>query len=133
MLAGVLRQSMALHLDELLKEPPRRGPESLGEPIESIVGIVDKERLLEVVEEIHSDEVAKEHALQIAHEENLSAWLSRIGAWRSEHAGQDVALLELVRSLNMPLIKVWIALLLGGYHLEQRGEFYDTTQVWVTA
>ena len=38
---------------------------------------------------------------------------------------------ELQQQLQMPLIELWIAALLGGFSLEQRGEFYETAEVWV--
>ena len=44
---------------------------------------------------------------------------------------QSVSLLELQRSVEMPLVQVWLALLLNGFEIEQRGDFYDTEQVWI--
>ena len=35
------------------------------------------------------------------------------------------------KQLKMPLIEVWIAALLGGFQMEQRGSFYQTQEVWV--
>jgi hypothetical protein len=37
----------------------------------------------------------------------------------------------LQESLGMPLVQVWLALLLNGMTLEQRGSFYQTEQVWI--
>jgi hypothetical protein len=40
-------------------------------------------------------------------------------------------LLELQRAVELPLVQVWLALLLNGFEIEQRGEFYETEQVWI--
>lgn len=61
--------------------------------------------------------------LQVAHDENVSAWVETIATWMTQHQSYTVSLLELQRLLPMPLIEIWIALLLSGYELEQRGEF----------
>lgn len=43
-----------------------------------------------------------------------------------------VRLLQLQHSVQMPLIQVWLALLLDGYEIEQKGEFYDLDGIWGT-
>jgi hypothetical protein len=40
-------------------------------------------------------------------------------------------LVELQRRLKMPLMQVWLAVLLGGYEVEQRGGFYQRETIWV--
>jgi hypothetical protein len=42
-----------------------------------------------------------------------------------------VSLLELHKTVEMPLVQVWLALLLNGFEVEQRGEFYDLDGIWV--
>ncbi|WP_375490895.1 hypothetical protein [uncultured Nostoc sp.] len=32
---------------------------------------------------------------------------------------------------KMPIVEVWLGLLLGGFTLEQRGNFYQNQNVWV--
>ncbi|WP_448571901.1 hypothetical protein [Trichothermofontia sp.] len=34
--------------------------------------------------------------------------------------------------LKLPLVAVWIGVLLGGFNLEQRADFYDAATVWVS-
>jgi hypothetical protein len=73
-------------------------------------------------------------ALDTAHDENVSEWGAaisiRLDEWEQPQQ-QSVPLLELQRSVEMPLVQVWLALLLNGFTIEQRGEFYDTEQVWI--
>ena len=69
-------------------------------------------------------------ALDIAHEEDISNWGATIRL-RLEELGREVSLLELQESIEMPLVQVWLALLLNGMTLEQRGDFYQTDRVWV--
>ena len=69
-------------------------------------------------------------ALDAVHTESISEWGAAISV-RLDECGQSVSLLELQRSVEMPLVQVWLALLLNGFKIEQRGEFYDTEQVWI--
>jgi hypothetical protein len=69
-------------------------------------------------------------ALDTAHEEDISNWGATIRS-RLEELGREVSLLELQESIGMPLVQVWLALLLNGMTLEQRGDFYQTEQVWI--
>jgi hypothetical protein len=69
-------------------------------------------------------------ALDIAHDEDVSAWGAAISA-RLDEWGEPMSLLELQESLQMPLVQVWLALLLNGMKSEQRGDFYQTEQVWM--
>lgn len=41
-------------------------------------------------------------------------------------------LLGVRQHLQMPLVEVWIAVLLGGFVLEQRGEFYEVGAIWLS-
>ncbi len=49
--------------------------------------------------------------------------------------GEAVSLIQLQQALGMPLVEVWLGLLLadqGQYLLEQRGDFYDPLEIWLT-
>jgi hypothetical protein len=75
-------------------------------------------------------EVAYRTAISLAHAENVSEWGAVISA-RLEEERRAVSLLELQEAVEMPLVQVWLGLLLNGFEVEQRGEFYDTEQVWI--
>gem|GEM_PF-5045629 len=48
------------------------------------------------------------------------------------HQGAShLTLLKLQQAVEMPLVQVWLGLLLNGFEVEQRGEFYDTERVWI--
>lgn len=126
----VLRQTMTLNLDEVLEDAPS-WQESLP-PSDSLVSAVNKSNLLEFLAQMDQEQ-AKQDALAVAHDEDISAWIGTIAHWMKEHQSQEVSLLELQRSLQMPFIEIWLALLLGGYVIEQRGDFYQTEGVWVKA
>jgi hypothetical protein len=73
-------------------------------------------------------------ALDTAHDENVSEWGAAISLRLDEWAQsqqESVPLLELQRAVGMPLVQVWLGLLLNGFAIEQRGEFYDTDRVWI--
>jgi hypothetical protein len=55
----------------------------------------------------------KEQALQVAHEENVSAWVETIATWMNAQPIQTISLLELQRSLPMPLIEIWLPSVAG--------------------
>ncbi|MEX0272286.1 hypothetical protein AB3R30_24525 [Leptolyngbyaceae cyanobacterium UHCC 1019] len=130
LLHEVLRQTMTLNLDEVLEDAPswQENPS----PSDSVVGAVDQSNLLEFLAQMEQEQ-AKQDALAVAHDEDISAWIGKISQWMNEHQNKDVSLFELQRSLQMPFIEIWLALLLGGYVIEQRGDFYQTEGVWVKA
>ncbi len=140
MLAGLVRQTMSLDLTALLEapEPEHRTRRTPSEP-GSNVGPVDKAALLQVLEEIeaHSGETETvADPLMVAHSENIAQWTTAIARWMEQKClGEAVSLIQLQQALGMPLVEVWLGLLLadqGQYSLEQRGDFYDPQEIWLT-
>lgn len=103
----------------------------------SVVGEVNQVALLQALDEQMSQcpgltEVeAFNRAIEIAHNEDVSTWVGAIVQWMNDHQVAVIPLVQLQQSMGMPLIQLWLALLLGGFAIEQRGEFYETQQVWV--
>ncbi len=71
----------------------------------------------------------KSQALAVSHAENVLDWVRAL----SGQTGAPQRLVDVQAQLKMPMVEVWIAALLGGFLLEQRGEFYETQEVWVAA
>ena len=44
--------------------------------------------------------------------------------------GGAVSFVDLVKGLEMPVVVVWLGILLGGFWVEQQGEFYGQV-IWV--
>jgi hypothetical protein len=82
--------------------------------------------VLEFVEAVEQAEAA----LNTAHDEDVSAWSQAINHWMQEQQRPGVMLAELAASLDLSLVKLWLALLLEGYVLEPQGEFYSN-QIWI--
>lgn len=137
-----VRQSMEVDFEpfvEPLESLPRKAPErSIGEG-ESAVGELDQAALLQALDEQMSQapwltEVeAFNRAIATAHDENVAEWVGAIEQWMREQSIGEVSLVQLQQSIDLPLISLWLALLLGGYSLKQRGEFYQGEQIWVQA
>ena len=139
-----VRQSMQVDLEQFI-EPPLSGGRKASqrsrpdeaEDKRSVVGGLDQAALLQALDEQMSQDPGLteaevfNRALGVAHEEDVTAWVEAINRWMQSSARSSISLLELQRSLEMPLVQVWLALLLGEYPLEQRGEFYEVQQVVV--
>ena len=128
-LQGVTRQTQELDFSDLVKRSYRSGDRAdiaVQAAEDSVAGSADKSAVLEMVDSL--DEELKAQALAVSHAENVSDWVDAI-ARQQTHEPQR--LVDVQRQLKMPLVEVWIAALLGGFGLEQRGNFYDTTEVWV--
>jgi hypothetical protein len=39
--------------------------------------------------------------------------------------------MDLQAALSLPIIEIWLGLLLGDFKLEQRGNFYDSKELWI--
>jgi hypothetical protein len=133
-----VRQSMMVDLEQFIEAPEL--PEYEREYNLTVVREQSKAEILAEIGELEEidPEVAYQQAMALAHDENVSEWGATISSgldkWdrsSSDDAQASVPLLELQRSIEMPLTQVWLALLLNGFKIEQRGEFYDTEQVWI--
>jgi hypothetical protein len=131
-----VRQTMQIDFEQYI-EPlinlPRKAPQfSEVDDTQSIVAPVDRHALIDALAktELIDSEVAYQQAIALAHEEDVSQWGAAIATWLNQH-DRAVPLLKLQQSLSMPLVHVWLGLLLNGFVLEQRGEFYQTKHVWV--
>ena len=105
------------------------------EPIqyeEDEISAVDKDAALALVEALEAtdSQSLKAQALAVSHAENISAWIKALAVARIE---SPLRLVDVQAQLKMPLMEVWLAALLGGFNLEQRGGFYDTSEVWISA
>ena len=140
----------SLHLDvaslfepiEAVSYPENRLPRTTSINDDSLVGEVDKAVLLEVLEVVLDDETAIAETLySVAHAEDISAWVEAISLCFDSTQSVSLSLVELVKKVKYPvvkgekkstLIKTWLALLLGGFTLEQHGEFYDANGIWIS-
>jgi hypothetical protein len=137
-----VRQTMEVDFEQFI-EPAGRLPrnhtdrESVAEG-DSVVGELDKTTVLQILTEQMSQEPTLTEAeifnqtVALAHDEDVSAWAGAIAQWMAEHQVSVTPLLKLHQAIEMPLAQLWIALLLGGYAMEQRGEFYETEHIWVS-
>ncbi|MBV8885396.1 MAG: hypothetical protein JO235_15575 [Chroococcidiopsidaceae cyanobacterium CP_BM_RX_35] len=138
----LVRQSLHVNLDDLIQVPEykyvRSGESSQSAAGDSIVGHVDKDALLKALEHQQSecevdDEAAKARALDVAHNEDVSAWVNAIAHWMQQHSrSRTVSLVELQQELGIPMVEVWLGLLLGEFGLEQSNkDFYCLEGIWI--
>lgn len=141
----------SLHLDvtdlfeplEPVDYPENRRSRTTPTQDSSLAGEVDKAVLLEVLEREHEldDEAAKAEALAVAHSEDISAWVEAISQYFSSKQLKSISLVELAKKVKYPvvkgekgspLVKTWLALLLGRFVLEQKGDdFYEARDIQV--
>jgi hypothetical protein len=129
-----VRQSMVVDFDqfiELLQSLPRKIPEQTKHG-NSIVGAIDKEVLIQSLEQesLLSFEEEFERAISTAHTENISAWIEAIAHCIANNSS-PIRLLDLQMALKLPMVEIWLGLLLGDFKLEQRGEFYNASEIWI--
>jgi hypothetical protein len=138
-------QSLQLDVSELMEPeegvqyPRQRRSRVREEETGSVVGVLDQAALLAQLDRRLSEEPgmteaeAFNRAIETAHDEDVSAWAGAIGQGIQAIGKEGVPLLELQGAIGMPLVKMWLALLLSGYEMEQRGGFYEVGTIWVAA
>jgi hypothetical protein len=125
--------------EEGVQYPAQRRSRLREEEAGSVVGVLDQAALLAQLDQRLSEQPgmteaeAFETAMAVAHGEDVSAWVGAIAEGIQAMGGKTVTLLELQGAIGMPLVQMWLALLLSGYELEQRGEFYEVGTIWVAA
>lgn len=137
-----VRQTMVVDFEAFI-EPlpglPRMPFERSLEPLDahaSVVGEVEKEHLLQVLEqeaEMLSPQALYEQALEVAHGEEVTVWAAAIADYL-ERSEASISLHELQQFLPLPLIEIWLGLLLGGYALHQEVtqlESFYNADIWV--
>lgn len=129
--SDMVRQTMSVDLSELM-EPVRsrqRRAKAAAKPQGSIASPVEKAAVLAMVEQLEI-EAAQQQVLDVAHSEDVTGWARAIAQWLQATSASSVSLTELPKRLEMSWIEVWLGVLLGGFQLEQRGEFYHVP-IWV--
>lgn len=130
-LQGMTRQTQELDFSELVNRSYRTGGELSDEEKtneDSIAGEALKLSVLDMIDALEDADL-KSQALAVSHSENVSDWVAALTDRQSESPQR---LVDLQEQLRMPLVEVWIAALLGGFTLEQRGSFYQTQEVWIS-
>ncbi|KAB8318719.1 hypothetical protein SD81_014730 [Tolypothrix campylonemoides VB511288] len=97
---------------------------------------MDKAAVLKLVDELLAEQTPTEieladQIINLAHEENVEEWIIAIAQYMAQ-IKTTIRLSELQKALNMPLVEVWLGLLLGGFTLEHRGDFYESQDIWVS-
>ncbi|MBD2303378.1 hypothetical protein H6G80_33745 [Nostoc sp. FACHB-87] len=75
---------------------------------------------IQTVEDVH----------RLAGDEDVQKWTRAIAVYL-EQTKSEITLTLLQQKLKMPMVEVWLGLLLGDFRLEQRGDFYESENVWV--
>ena len=134
--ADVVRQTMAVDLSDLMEPAPLRQPRTkrikpTAIQAGSIAITVGKAAVLALVGQLEIEaEIHKQQMLAISYDEDVTRWMGEIAQCLQAVPEDFISFAQLCHSLQMPWVEVWIGLLLGGFELEQRGEFYQNL-IWV--
>ncbi len=129
-LSELTRQTQELNCSALVERSYRTGDLSDEDKADedSVAGDVEKLSVLDMIDALDDTDL-KSQALAVSHSENVSDWVKALA---DRQWGSPQRLIDIQAQLKMPLIEVWIAALLGGFPMEQRGSFYQTQEVWVS-
>ncbi len=128
-LQGLTRRTQELDFSDLVNRSyiSRDLPNEDKADEDSVAGDVEKLSVLGMIDALEDADL-KSQALAVSHAENVSDWVQ---ALTDRQMDSPQRLIDLQQQLEMPLIEVWIAALLGGFPMEQRGSFYQTQEVWI--
>ena len=119
-----VRQSMDVNFDPFVETISRKAhdyPES--RELVSVVEVMSKEVLLGLLE---PESVLEAFAqVELEHDEEVGFWVEIVKEWMEIKGVDQVGFLELLDGVGLSIVKVWLALLLGGAELRQSGGFYD--------
>ena len=123
--AELVCQSFSLDLSGLVDEPElyvRSASEKSHEDAESVVEYREKTEVLAKLESLVGEDA--EDVEQLEYDENIAAWAEAVRGWMLGQQPEEVAFAELREGVGLSVVKVWLALLLGGFRLRQAGGFY---------
>jgi len=125
---------MAVDLSDLMVPAPSRKPrtKATGKAEGSIAAPVDKAAAMALVDqlEVEAEAVLHRQVLTLAHDEDVSSWVGLIARCLQDTPSRKVSFVELYQQLDLTWVEVWLGVLLGGFKLEQYGEFYQAL-AWV--
>jgi hypothetical protein len=126
-----VRQSMAVDLDRFVQ--PTVFQRLPNQPTEaSTVDLVfEPEQVLALVPE---ESISHEGLLDLAGDDHPNFWIQQVRDWLENYQGTSISLLDLQKGVDLELVPVWIALLLGdmGNYLSQSKDFYSTSGISIT-
>ena len=127
LLEGLIRETQFVDVSEFVKPGGRvRSPK--------VTGPLDEEDSVFVELDVEQAVTLAEQDLEqvdLSHAENVSDWVEQIKAW-FEQQPYDIRFMDLHQQLKMPFVELCLGLLLGGFALEQRGDFYELSSIWVS-
>ncbi|MCM0593857.1 MAG: hypothetical protein ACIWVG_11455 [Gloeotrichia echinulata HAB0833] len=131
--AGLVRTTMELDLDDLIEvlAPQTFRPHGTHQfthspqSTDSVASPVQKKNILAMLEIQTLEDVHR-----LAGDEDVQKWQGAIAHYLTLVKG-EISLTKLQGGLKMPMVEVWLGLLLGGFPLEQRGDFYSSEDIWV--
>jgi len=121
----LIRQSFSLELDDFTLEPDPtyRLPDEIDDFNNSLVCEISKADLLDLLD---SEEPEQPLSIeQLEYDEDISAWIAVVRSWLEAIGGGQAELMEVIQGTAMSPVRVWMALLLGGFELEKQGDFYQ--------
>lgn len=127
LLEGLVRQSQFVDVSDFVKPSGRvKSPKVTGplDDEDSVFVELDMEQALQLAEQ-------DADPADLSHAENVSEWSAKIAQW-FEHQPDEIRFTELLEQLKMPFVELCLGLLLGDFALEQRGEFYEYTSIWIS-
>jgi hypothetical protein len=129
--AEFVRQSFHLDLDDLVGEPTRymrSSTQQFHPEDESVIGYRNKDEVLSELEPLAERERA---IAELEYDEYVGAWIAVVREWLTGQEGDQASFTELLKGTGLSVVKVWLALLLGGFELRQGNEFYEVDELVV--
>lgn len=133
--APFVRQTMEIDFDEfvepLVSNIRKSYTTAEGDDNQSIVEIVDRELLLETIEESLESSLQQKTAsvIEITHSENVSDWVEAIANYFTMTGIKKATWSELLDNLYIAPVEIFLGLLLGDFALNQNqselSSFYD--------
>ena len=128
--AELVRQSFSLDLSGLVDEPElyvRSASEKVHDDAESVVEYREKTEVLAELDSV--DEDTGEAEVELEHDEDVGAWTEVIREWMQRQGLESALMTQLQTGSGLSMVKLWLAALLCGLGMEQRGGFYDVEGV----
>ena len=94
--------------------------------VQSTVSEMDKAELLRLLDMAETEEESPFFSVQeLEGDEDVEAWIQLIREFMLRCVDNEILFSELVRKRILTQGKAWMAVLLGGFHLDQQGDFYE--------
>lgn len=132
LLLGLIKEHQTVDVSEFVKSDRRFHPPKEFGPLDDDDSVFVALETAEAIALAEEDWEERERGVDLSHDEDITRWVDVVRE-ALQLIPERILLIELHERISLTWVELLLALLLGGFELEQEGHFYQLNTLWVLA